>query len=234
MEVRRREGFDKTHEYFLKQDDKELRILFGGNLDLYWHLINFSTDYEKEKNKDCYETFCITKENYTIYSLFKRLLEDIKDCNVFEPVTEEGLEYFEELFPSDETPEERCSRLNAQLRTSYEYNKLCDGNSATWRSDDEAFEISSRVKISEVEDTILLEFFRPALDQDQQRLFDNVRHTPGEVGIRFRNSGSVYTPFNLIFMKMYNNLSEYNPDYHQIHLAEIEYQKKLKLKKKDK
>ena len=51
------------------------------------------------------------------------------------------------------------------------------------------------------------------------------------VSIRFRNSGSRYNPFNIIFMKMFNKLQEYNPEYHQIHIEELEYQKKLTLKK---
>ena len=47
-----------------------------------------------------------------------------------------------------------------------------------------------------------------------------------------RNSGSRYSPHNIVFMRMFNELQEYYPEYHQIHMEEIEYQKKLQLKRK--
>ena len=50
--------------------------------------------------------------------------------------------------------------------------------------------------------------------------------------IRFRNSGSRYEPYNLAFMNMYNSLSEYDPNYHQIHIEEYLYNKKLQKIKK--
>ena len=54
---------------------------------------------------------------------------------------------------------------------------------------------------------------------------------PGSISIRFRNSGSLYDPFNMIFMRMFNKLQNYDPEYHQIHFEEINYAKKLSLKK---
>ena len=50
------------------------------------------------------------------------------------------------------------------------------------------------------------------------------------IGIRFRNSGSTYTPFNNVFMRMYNQFLEYEPDFHQIHIEEILYKEKVKKK----
>ena len=50
------------------------------------------------------------------------------------------------------------------------------------------------------------------------------------IGIRFRNSGSTYTPFNNVFMGMFNQLQEYEPDYHQIHIEEVLYRQKVKKK----
>ena len=54
---------------------------------------------------------------------------------------------------------------------------------------------------------------------------------PGRICIRFRNSGSTYDPFNIIFMRMFNKLQEYIPEYHQIHIEEMNYSKKRTLKK---
>ena len=45
--------------------------------------------------------------------------------------------------------------------------------------------------------------------------------------VRFRNSGSYYEPFNCVFMRMYNNLQKVDPKYHQIHMEELGYVKKL-------
>ena len=45
--------------------------------------------------------------------------------------------------------------------------------------------------------------------------------------VRFRNSGSSYDPFNIPFMKFFNKLQEYDPEYHQIHIEEVILQKKL-------
>ena len=50
--------------------------------------------------------------------------------------------------------------------------------------------------------------------------------------VRIRNSGSRYGYFNVIFMRMYNKLCQYEPNFHQIHIEEYMYQKKLtKIKK---
>ena len=83
MEVVKRKGNQAGYDFYLKQDNKILKIVFGGNLDLYWNLI-IKTD-EINKYAKLEETFIITKENYFIYSLFEKLLEDIKTANIFEP-----------------------------------------------------------------------------------------------------------------------------------------------------
>jgi hypothetical protein len=77
--------------------------------------------------------------------------------------------------------------------------------------------------ITELDDSILLEFYRP-----ENTLKTLGFRIPGTLTIRFRNSGSTYDPFNIVFMKMYQRLQEYNPDYHQIHIEETIYQKTLK------
>ena len=53
-------------------------------------------------------------------------------------------------------------------------------------------------------------------------------------GVRIRNSGSRYNHFNVPFMRMYHRLCEYDyeSNYHQIHMEEYLYQKKL-IKKKE-
>ena len=40
------------------------------------------------------------------------------------------------------------------------------------------------------------------------------------IGIRFRNSGYRYEPFNIRFSKLYNSLCRIDPNYYQIQLEE--------------
>lgn len=48
--------------------------------------------------------------------------------------------------------------------------------------------------------------------------------------IRICNSGSRYTPFNIIMMRFFNKLQEYDPEYHQIDLEEYQYIKGINIK----
>lgn len=233
MEVTRTKGMYSGYDYILKQDNKVLRIAFGGNLDLYWSLNNLDAD----RTLDClydeqYETFLITRENHTIYELFKKIVDDIKLPRVYEPaereLDEEDLpdpeieEILDEL-NKGESEEEKFNRWNNELKTSERYQLLYNGQDIIWHSDDDYFEVADCVKITEVDNGILLEFYRP-----KNTIKTLGFRMPGTICIRFRNSGSTYDPLNIVFMKMYQKLQQYNPDYHQIHMEEIEYQKSLK------
>ena len=100
---------------------------------------------------------------------------------------------------------------------------MFDGKTIEWHSDDDRYERSDCVKINKVDDTFVLEFIRPSITED-----NFIYRTPGCISIRFRNSGSTYDPYNMIFMRMFNKLQEYDPDYHQIHIEELTYRKTLK------
>ena len=227
MEITRREGHRSGYDYQIKQGDKVLNIVFGGNLDLYWNIINLSEETSLDSlYKEQYETFTITKENYFLYSLFKQLIEDVKEAKVFTPRPDVYIDEEYETLPDGtdniETEEQRCNRWNEDLKKSERYKKMYDGKAISWHSDDEPYDIADRVRITENEDVILLEFYRPEtiLETCEFRF-------PGSISIRFRNSGSTYDPFNILFMKMYRELQTYNPDYHQMHIEEIEYVKRL-------
>lgn len=95
------------------------------------------------------------------------------------------------------------------------------------------FEYANVVTISKQEEGYLLEFTIP--DQPEEELLYRL---PGTISIRFRNSGSTYDPFNIVFMRMYQELQKYDREeeqrlideqaYHQITLEEY----KLTLGKK--
>lgn len=243
----------ETHDfgavYYLNQDEKYLRIIYGGNLDLYWHFINKKSRREETSAyQDVYESMLITKENYTIYRLFEELMNETKNGEIYKP---------EEIIPeptwddefdvrdvydigslplSEEDEEsltnhykqEKATEINERLTSSEAYEMLYQDDTITWHSDDAPLETADIVRISKVEEGFLLEFTRPNLDPEESKL-----HYPGTITIRFSNSGSRYGDLVTLFTRMYNKLSEYEPEYHQIHLEEIAYQKKLELQKKD-
>ena len=217
MEVVKRKGNQSGYDFYLKQDNKILKIVFGGNL--YWNLI-IKTD-EINKYAKLEETFVITKENYFIYSLFEKLLKDIKTANIYEP-----------KYPEDEydrfgiITEEECKEWNDRLKKRYYYNELYDKvtHTITWHSDDFEYSIADVVKINKVDDTFVLKFTRPVLNRE-----NNYFRLSDSISIRFRNSGSRYDEFNIPFMRMYNELQDYDPDDHQMHIEELNFGKKLTL-----
>lgn len=87
-----------------------------------------------------------------------------------------------------------------------------------WYSDDSYYEIASRLIIKKENDIFRVIFKKSKLSEDE--MF--VTYT-----VRFRNSGSRYNPFNISFMNMYNELKNYEPEYHQIHIEEYLYDQKV-------
>ena len=245
----RKEQHDFGSTYYLEQDDKCLKLIYGGNLDLYWYFFNKKARQENvSPYQDVYESMLITKENYTIYSLFESLIRETKSGQVFLPeeVTLEPTFYDEfdicdiydvDQYSIDDEDREsltqtyrvsQANKANESFKKSVEYQELTKDNAITWHSDDAPLNTADIVRITEVEEGILLEFTRPDLDPETSEL-----HFPGTLSIRFSNSGSRYGDLVTLFIRMYNRLNEYEPDYHQIHLEEIAYQKKLTSPKKD-
>ena len=221
MEIVKRKGNQAGYDFYLKQDNKILKIVFGGNLDLYWNLI-IQTDKITKYTK-LEETFVITKENYFIYSLFEKLLNDIKTANIYEPTHPENKD---DIF--GRATEEKCNKWNNRLKKSYYYQELYDSvtNTISWHSDEEEYSAADVVKISKVDDTFVLKFTRPELNRE-----NNYFRLSNSISIRFSNSGSRYDEFNIPFMRMYNELQDYDPNNHQIHLEELNFIKKLTLHK---
>lgn len=216
MEVKCYQNEYHSKDYTIINNEKKLQIMYGGTLDLYMRLI--SPNLKEELSSD---TFEITKENYFIYSLFEQLYDDIRLCNFYH-VDENDLlwcdtkEEIEALYSN-------IKRRNEELKNSVVYKSIFDGNSVIWYSDEYIHDETDILKITKEDDKYILEFKEqrlPEPDSDRWRI-------PGSICIRFRNSGSYQKPFNLTFMRMYQKLQEYDPEYHQIHVEEYVYQKKL-------
>lgn len=201
----------RTYEYYFTKDNLKLKIFFGGNLDLYWQIIDLNVD---DDNFFDYETkpleFIIDKDNMEIYSLFLKLYNDVINKNFESDKEKEQQEAMEELdLPANEYSEEFKEEMNRNLENTY--NLLVNDGVISWHSDETYYEAANIVDIELVGEDIKITFV-----EQMKSDFS----FPGHIGIRFRNSGSTYDPFNCIFMNHFNALSEINPEYHQIHIEE--------------
>lgn len=224
-----REG---CYNYYFKEDNKVLHICFGGNLDLYWSIHDIDARLESKKqtsdeirkyiHSERKYTFTITKENYYIYCLFAELYNEIKESRIFLP---DKKNINQELTDTEEfyMTEAKAKELNERHKKLAAYQLLFDGKTIEWHSDDDMYDRGEILTINKVDDTFVLEFTCPKIEDN-----NFVYRTPGSVSIRFRNSGSTYDPYNVIFMRMFNKLQEYDPDYHQLHIEELTYRRTLK------
>lgn len=200
-----------TKDIHLVDENKTLSIVFAGTGDLHWIIRN--TDCV-ELEEYAYDYFEITKENYQIYSLFEKLLYDIGTINIFGD---------EKIKTSSDV---KFQKMRERKYNMSHYNDLYDSDdgTVTWVSDETGFEVANMVSIKKREDKFSIEFrTQPYIEG-----YDREYNTLGMIGVRFRNSGSRYAPFNVIFMRMFRGLQEVDDvsDYgHQMHIEEYVYQK---------
>lgn len=210
MKIEKKLDSANNYEYIFYKDNLKLRIFFGGNLDLYWDIVDQSVDYDNcfdYENKPI--EFIIDKDNMEVYSLFLKLYDDVLNKKV--KCDEENTDDTMEMDYSEEFKEYLHKRLDET------YNLLVNDRVISWHSDETYYETASVVNIELVGEDIKITFIKKVEDEYS---------FPGEISIRFRNSGSTYDPFNVVFMNHFNSLSVIDPLYHQIHMEE--YIRKLK------
>ena len=182
-----------------ENEDKHLDVIFGGNGDIYWVYDNLEQLYAEEDSM--YEAFTIPKEEINLYKIFNELYEDLVNCRIFVPETTE-------LIPGGiKKDQERCRRNNEDLKKDPRYNMLVQNGVITWYSDEEYREIAEIVRITKNDNGILLEFIRQSIIDDM-----NMKRMPGWYSIRFRTSGSTYTPCDMVFWRHFNNLQHYQKE----------------------
>ena len=210
MEIKREKNSEGCYDYRLIDGSRKLDILFAGNLDLYMALGNGRMIPD---DANVFINFDITKENYEIYSLFDNLYNEIVDGKVF--IRDEADEFLEDITG--------YSYGEFDYKDTYAYKELVDKDgSIKWISDDGPREVEDSVHIFRLNDDVIrLSFYRNDLPMDFGF------KSSSRIIVRFRNSGSYYDPFNCVFMRMYNNLQKVDPKYHQIHMEELGYVKKL-------
>ena len=203
MKVNKKNDENGYHMIELEDNDKSLTIFYGGNLDLYWTFRSRDVLLDNE--------FIITKENYGVYNLFAKLFYDMENINIYE----------DQHFYNNEARKEYYKLYN---KSNYNilYNE--EQKLITWYSDETAWVIANILKIKKEKDSFKLEFYiQPKIEG-----FDEDFHSKHYIPIRFRNSGSFYEPFNVIFMRMYNHMKDVDDvldDCHQIHIEEYLHQK---------
>lgn len=202
MEIKKRENEDtELKDIILLQDGKKLLIHFAGNLDLYMGIYTGNLIGLENISID----FDITKENYEIYLIFDNLYKEIISGRPFG--------FSDYVYDID-------------YKKYGEYKYLVDkNNNITWISDEGPDDISDKMIISKKDDdTYRLTFVRNEKDAPfYLKCVDGIC-------VRFRNSRSRYKPFNASFMEMWQRLQYIDEDYHQIHMEELVYTKKLERK----
>lgn len=233
MEVIKKKSEVGTYDICIKEDENHsLALIWGGNGDLYWIYDNL--EYIEVDNDPMYDTFCITKKDYAIYRMFEELYDDLMNGRIYLPeqhmntnvpnLTEEEKE---EVEKHNAYEIEHAASENEDIKRSARYQLLTADNVVTWYSDEEQRCMAEIVRISKQEDSILLEFIRQSKKDD----LGDIR-LPGYYSIRFRTSGSTYTPCDLVFTRHFLKMQEYDfgaPQ--QIHIEEWCYNQK-QLKKK--
>ena len=180
------------------------------------------------KNEFEYDIFHIEIENETFEISFQNNLDlyfryipkNNKKIHTFVITKENYFLYslFNELYNNikNNNPYNEKNSYN-----TYYYNDahklLFKDNKVIWMSDDFLLESASYIKLEKNKDNYLLTFRK---SKEKNSLYMPT------FTVRISNSGSRYNPFNILFMNLYFKLIDYNPKYHQIHLEEIEYQKK--------
>lgn len=189
----------KTYIINLLNDHQIINIYFGGNLDLYWsYYDNEPFNFDSINSEKSFE---VTKENYFLYSLFDQLYADIKNCNIYPDNQDDFLIEFNE-------EHERIKRKSA------EYDMLFNKGTIKWLSDESPEEDANSFTITKFDDSFTVTFMQ------KYNMFTHY-------AVRISNSGSRYNPFNILFMMMFNELQKYDDTYHQIHIEEYLYQKRM-------
>ena len=209
-----------------RDSDKTLSIFFGGNLDLYFSLENFKSD----------STFIIGKDYFEIYILFDKLYHDVLNADIYGNITEEEIDhiiFMSEMNKKDYHEEiekelKRREKYKKDLKKRHQYKSLVQDGVIIWRSDEYFEEIAPFVKIKKQENAFILEFEKPIIPNEYKNDVDLMLMDPRRITVRFRNSGSRYDPFNIIFMKLYQELCALDYEYHQIHIEEYLLDHKIK------
>lgn len=186
----------------IAEDGKTLRISFGGNLDLYWYLYDSKNNYEIPRMN-----LVVTKENFYIWNLFDQLYNGV--ANYWDDVHANSL--YREYFGDDEYFEKYTELLRKQEESNPQ--RLMKDGVIEWHHDDHPYDEANVMRLYKDGDNYVVE-----MDANCKN------YVMDGNSVRFSNSGSRYQPFNRMFMRMFNELQDYDELSHQIHMEEVFYE----------
>lgn len=181
--------FSGVKDIFIRDGKKLLKIFYGANGDLYFDIFGSCN-----KNENGLRTAIFSiKQHDEVYQYFEQLVNCIIGCEVFD-MSDIELRLCD--FDNDVTDEliNSAQKRNENLKTKQVYKKLVHNGTIIWYSDNIYDESANILQIEGNREEIKLTFI------------DNPDDPSFGFGIRICNSGSKYDPFNICFMKLFNQL----------------------------
>lgn len=185
----------------IKNNESEIRFVnyYGENGDLYLNFFTPTLDSSR---------FRITKDDFEVYAIFKRLFDEIKEVKVYESVPE-----------LDDFLQVDYKNLNESLKKSSCYENLYDkeSNYIRWISDDAPSDIATSFTLIEEEDAMCFYFG------------DARNGLTSSIKVQISTNGSRYDSFFVPFLRAHEALNSINPDFYQMSIDEYCYlAKKMK------
>lgn len=181
---------------YIRDENESIKFLYGDNGDLYIDF--FGKTWKDESNNRC-GTFTISDES--LLPLFSQLYDDIIQCSVFD-VDSLSLSMCE---TEDEKSalKSNVQKRNENLKSGEHYKALVQGESIVWHSDNRPIGKANSVKIERKDGHIVLTF---------------VSNPSDDFGfsVRICTSGSKYDPFEIPFLRLYNNLISLDKDKNKV------------------
>ena len=187
IELRNNGVFPNVKDILIKKDNKNLKIFYGGNGDLYFDIYGEYTETENG-----YTTYFEIDKEDEVYPYFENLLQSIREAEVYTP-SEVQIELIDDPYEIHELVEHYKKR-NEELKGCYPHTELVKAGIMEFYSDSIYNEKANRMTMKEITGKIRLDFF------------DNPEDYIDGFGIRICNSGSKYMPFNICFMRFFNQL----------------------------
>lgn len=172
--------YPSLKDIFIRQDGKTLKIFYGATGDLYFDIFG---NYSFNKLGIRTSKFYINKDS-DVYSYFDNLFHNILDYKVYD-------DNYSNFFHLDNE-----KNLNQRLQESNANSKLLKNGNIEWYSDSIYDEKANLLRIERIDEGIVFSFF------------DNPEDPTFGFGIRICNSGSKYEPFNLCFMRLFNQFQK--------------------------
>lgn len=188
IEFKNSNFFSKAKDIFIRDDKNTLKIFYGANGDLYLDIFGS----RKVDENWLYTATLLVSEEEEVYKYFETLIDDIINCNVLD-TSEIELQTCDNEIEKEKLLNSVQSQ-NAAIKNSDTYKSLVQTSTITWYSDNIYDERANILRITKSANNITLNFT------------DNPDDPAFGFSIRICNSGSKYDPFNICFMKLFNEL----------------------------